>query len=142
MSFHVHDGTAWREAYELYVYDGSAWQQVRDLHAHDGSAWRESFVADPVIDSCVSGLDDPFSPTAIEISWTTGHNCESVIVELVDNTTDVVAVSRNVNTSPNTGGYMESFTASGTYYGRVRPFTGDGQTGTEGASCETLPRTV
>lgn len=142
MSVHVYDGSAWREAAELHVYDGSAWQRARSLHAYDGTAWREVFVGNPVIDSCLSALDDIGTPTAIEIYWDAGYNCDSVIVELVNDTTDAVAASRNVDTTPDTTGYMESFTATGTYYGRVRPFSDDGQSGVEGTACTTATRTV
>lgn len=40
---HVHDGSAWRKAKQIYVHDGTAWRDLKEAWCHDGTTWRKVF---------------------------------------------------------------------------------------------------
>ena len=97
-------------------------------------------VLDPIITNCsITGADNDEAQIKARCRFNPGARCESVIVERQINAGGWVFF-RNMDTTPSVGPVLSDY-----YFGlceevldfRIRPFTGDSQTGTEGTACIT-----
>ncbi len=94
----------------------------------------------PIISACSIAVADRDDPNfKVRCRFDTGNYCESVIIER--NVAGAGFVfHQNMNTTPNTNTNLSAYhtgTCEQTIEFKIRPFKGDGQTGTEGTSCTT-----